>query len=232
MSMFGLPMGAQMAPDALGMTQTPTPQPFVWGAGGAQLTPDQLEAKQRIAAQLSQSNYSPVSSVWQGLGRVVDNVRGALQTKSLDKQQAAMGADQQRIIAALTGGDQSATAAAISSGDPALAQFGLKAYELAHKPAPAPSDFERRLIAGGIQPGTPQWAQMNLGAAQNIADPTVTIPLPGGQTYVGPRSGMQAALGGGGPVSSPSGGGVQPPSTLPPDFDFGGPTQNASGGFR
>ena len=51
-------------------------------------------------------------------------------------------------------------------------------------------------------------------------DPDVTLTLPNGQLYVGPKSGIQAALGGANP---------RPVGKLTP---IGGPTQPASGGFR
>jgi hypothetical protein len=225
MSMFGLPMGAQMAPQALGAV--PAPQPFVWGAGGAQLTPDQLEAKQRIAAQLSQPDYSPVSSVYQGLGRFVNNIEGALQTKKLDKQQAAMGADQQRIIAALTSsGDHSAAVnAAYGSGSPAAIALADKVFALDH-PKPVNNDTANDFNFYSQQLG-PEAGQTFL---HNQLDPIVTIPLPGGSTYVGPRSGMQAALGGGDPSSPQGAVPAAPVGKLTPIG--GGPTQPASAGFR
>lgn len=236
-SLFGLnPLAAQLgqqqpAQPAMG---NPAPQPaqaFVYGAGGARMTPQQLAAKQAIATQLSRSDYSPVSSVWQGLGRVVDNVRGALDQKKIDKEQAAQNVDRQSILAALTGGapgsQPGAVQAALGSSDPVLQSLGTKAWEMAN-PKPINNDTANDFNFYSQQLG-PEAGQKFL---QNQLDPIVTIPLPGGQgTYVGPRSGMSSALGGGGPVSSPSGGGAMPPSTLPPDFDFGGPTQPASGGF-
>lgn len=63
---------------------------------------------------------------------------------------------------------------------------------------------------------------------QSKLDPIVSVPLPSGGLYNGPRSGLMTALAGT-PQSQPN-----VPTTLPPDFDFGsgGPTQPASGGFR
>ena len=52
-------------------------------------------------------------------------------------------------------------------------------------------------------------------------DPDVTLTLPNGQLYVGPKSGIQAALGGANP---------RPVGRLTPIE--GGPTPPASGGFR
>lgn len=58
------------------------------------------------------------------------------------------------------------------------------------------------------------------------ADPDVTVPLPNGQVYIGPRSGMAAAMG-----AQPAGGAApaRPVGGLTPIQ--GGPTPRASGGF-
>lgn len=53
-------------------------------------------------------------------------------------------------------------------------------------------------------------------------DPDVTLTLPNGQLYVGPKSGIQAALGGSAP---------KPVGKLTP-INNGGPTPPASGNFR
>lgn len=109
--MLGDPM---MAP----MQDVASTSPFVWGAGGTQLTPEQLASKQAIAQSLMKSDYSPVGSVWQGLGRVVDNVTGALQARKLDKQAAANSAYSAQIAQTLVDPQKGGTIAAQAMIDP------------------------------------------------------------------------------------------------------------------
>lgn len=59
------------------------------------------------------------------------------------------------------------------------------------------SEFERALIASGIQPGTPEWAQKMGQKADMALDPQVTTQLPNGGLYIGRQSGLSQALGGG-----------------------------------
>lgn len=95
-----------------------------------------------------------------------------------------------------------------------------------------PDVFTQMMSGAGIDPKTPEGMGLFRQRAQNLADPVVNVPLPGGSVYIGPRSGMAAAMGGmtaGAPAA-----GTAPPNILPPDFnefDDGGPTQPASGGF-
>lgn len=79
-------------------------EPFVWGAGGQRMTPDAIARQREIAQSLMQSDYSPVGSVWEGLGRVVDNVRGALQSRKADKAERESQAYSQNQIAQLLSG--------------------------------------------------------------------------------------------------------------------------------
>ncbi|MEG3178180.1 hypothetical protein U1872_18210 [Sphingomonas sp. RB3P16] len=122
----------------------PAPAPFVWGQRGAKLTPAQLLLQQQQAAQLSRSDYSPVSSVWQGLGRVVDNVRGAIDTRANRKEAVAQQAQQSAVAQALldgTGGN-AAISAAYTSGNPSLVGLGGKRYDTDHSKATAPHYWE------------------------------------------------------------------------------------------
>lgn len=97
----------------------------------------------------------------------------------------------------------------------------------------SPDMFSQMVTGAGIDPKTPEGMGLFRQRAENLADPVVSVPLPGGQMYVGPRSGMAAALSG---MSSGVGTGAKaPPNMLPPDFnefDDGGPTPTASGTFR
>jgi hypothetical protein len=102
-------------------------------------------------------------------------------------------------------------------------------WQLANRPPPAPTEFERILEASGVQRGTPQWTETMGKRAQamlNAGDPDVVTTLSNGQMYAGPRSGLAAALMGGG--SAP-----QRPAigAVVPDPRQGGQTPPASGNF-
>lgn len=90
--------------------------PFVWGRGGAQLTPDQIAKQREIADALMKTgmDYSPVGSWTQGAARVADSLVGALQNRRLDSREAAnqaYDADQAKGLSAALFGDPSAAAA-------------------------------------------------------------------------------------------------------------------------
>lgn len=59
--------------------------PFVWGAGGRRMTPEDIARERAIAARQMKSDYSPIAHWTQGLGRVADNVLGALRDRSARK---------------------------------------------------------------------------------------------------------------------------------------------------
>jgi hypothetical protein len=215
-------------------------QAFTWGAGGARMTPDELAMQQQIAMQNQQAGMdtSPVGHWAQGLARVAQALVGNVQQGRVNKASSANADYEQQILQSLTGGagNDQGTLAALSSpylGEGAKDALKLQ-WQAGHKAAPQPSEFERTLLASGYQQGTPQWTQANQARLQNYTDPTINVPLPGGRVYVGPRSGLTAATGGGGPASTAPVGGAPPPATLPPDFDFdqGGPASQAPAGFR
>lgn len=68
--------------------------PFQWGAGGRRLSQDDIDRQRQQASALMKSNYSPVSNWAQGLGRVADNVMGAIDSKQADKDAMAYQAQQ------------------------------------------------------------------------------------------------------------------------------------------
>jgi len=81
---------------------------------------------------------------------------------------------------------------------------------------------------------------------RNLGDPIVTVPLPNGSLYNGPRSGLGAAMGGGAPTPPPNLPRINNPAdiaNLPPGSQFvapdgsirtvpGGPAAPQPGGFR
>lgn len=189
----------------------PQNQPFVWGAGGARLTPEQLLAEQEMARDRMKSDYSPVSSVWQGLGRVADNWLGALDARRLDKEQAATTERSNSVLQGLMNSpDQGSLISAASdpylnSGARDVAALLLKNSLPKRKEY---DDFQNRLIEGGILPGTQEWIDANRGAAMNTSDPIINATV-GGRDFFGPRSLLQSEIGkGGDPQISPSPGPV------------------------
>lgn len=95
-------------------------------------------------------------------------------------------------------------------------------WQLANK-APDVSPMQRDLAAWEAMTPDQRIAYQQMQKAKE-GDPIVSVSLPNGQFYSGPRSGLTAALTGQAPQPP-----VQPIGVLRP---VGGPTQPASGGFR
>lgn len=218
-----------------------TPEPFIWGEAGHRMTPEDIALQRRLAAQQMQggADYSPVQHWAQGLARMSQGIIGGLQMKDARKASEANVAEGDAITRALLSGGE-------GSGDPVLAallnpntpeqtrDLAMMQYKQANRPPPQPGEFERALTDSGVAPGTPEWQAAMVRRRDNMLDPLASVPLPGGQVYLGPRSGLSAVLGGGDPASTAPGG-ASPPATLPPDFDGfdkGGPASKAPGGFR
>lgn len=92
---------------------------FVWGAGGAQMTPEQIARERAIAdALVAQGiNTSPVGHWTQGLARVANAAAGAFRGGAADEAERTGRADwQSRLAATLAGagGGAAATAAPVN----------------------------------------------------------------------------------------------------------------------
>lgn len=92
--------------------------PFVWGQGGARLTPDQLSAEQKIAQSLLQPDYSPVQHWAQGAARLGGNVAGALDMGRLNKQSRANQVESASVAQLLAGASPSTDAVAQALANP------------------------------------------------------------------------------------------------------------------
>lgn len=210
-------------------------EPFVWGSRGRRMTPQDIARERDIAASLMEPDYSPVSSPWQGLARVAGNVTGALRDREADRASQANADYSAQIAASLSGGDRASSASpgvgqSTAPGgntqmlmqviaDP-YADRGVKALAQMQLEQAQAIQMKKLEWANREQPEIVQLAQLANDptqpdhvrkAAQGrmtiLNDPMAIIPgLPIG-TYVGPQSGVAAALGGG-----------SAPDTLPADF--------------
>lgn len=208
------------------------PQSFTWGAGGTMLTPEEMAHRRAMADQRGQADFSPVASPWEGLGRVAENVFGALESRKLDKSAGAAADHSRAILEALRDpktADPNAVVTALTDPYASEAVRGLagKIYDR-QNPKPVNNDTAADFALFDEKLGPGMGNQM----LRDKLDPVVTIPTPFGP-YVGRESQFAATMAGmqGGGAQP---GAAQPPATLPPDFDFGqgGQTGAPSGGFR
>lgn len=199
-SIFGTSGNDQMP----GVSQTPA-APFVWGQGGARLTPEQLALRQEQATQLQQPDYSPVASPWQGLARASGQWLGAFQQKGLDKEYAAQNSVSKSLIQGLTNPDpaiqQQSVAAALTSGNPTAQKLALQVDKRLHPDAPTPTTLERYGALAHLTPD--QISQGALGAFKGIADPLTNLTV-GGNSVIGPRSVVEQQFGGGSNADLPT----------------------------
>lgn len=79
--------------------------PFLWGAGGQRLTPEEIAAQRQIAeALLGKSDTSPVGHWTQGAARLVDALGGVLKERGANKAEKLNQSESQNRIASLLGG--------------------------------------------------------------------------------------------------------------------------------
>lgn len=93
---------------------------FVWGENGAQLTPEQIAARRKIADAMVEkgSDYSPIRSPWQGVARLAQGLAGGYDARQADKaEQANAEANKQMIASLLAGGGASPAAAPVAAAD-------------------------------------------------------------------------------------------------------------------
>ena len=238
MTIMPMKPGAGTIEEILAMPALPGMQPpatpFVWGQGGAQLTPEQLAGQRDIASALAQADYSPVQNWAQGLGRVLDNFTGSQDLKRLDGQEAQMNEQRAAQIAELLGPQNADLAGAFSSGDKTLGSLAGGIMESRTPKQTAPHFWESNDGSLGMvgPDGVPRILYQ---------DPTpkiTTLALDNGDgtktlVRVGP-DGMPIGSnfqGGGGQTSSGGAVPTAPVGRLTP-ITQGGPSQPAMGNFR
>ena len=150
-------------PDILAEMARPPEQPFIWGQGGRRMTPEDIARERALAARQMQSDYSPVQHWSQGLGRVADNVLGALRDRKAQKAADANAADGQRIAELLTQPpsepdySQPASAPSIvpvdvppSSLDPSASAMSPDAPPSIDQAPPPPSDWRQTVAVDPV----------------------------------------------------------------------------------
>lgn len=98
-------------------------QAFVWGQGGAQLTPEQVAQQRAIAAALMKegSSYAPVGSWLEGLGRVANAAAGAFKEyRANQAEKAGQEAWQQKFAALSPSLGGSSYVGLTGAGSPAI----------------------------------------------------------------------------------------------------------------
>lgn len=198
-----------------GMGMSPPPEPFVFGKGGARYTPEQVAQMREMAqAEIADAgSYAPVQSWTQGLDRALGAITGGIRLRKADKADAAIQAESDAVTQALLADPskehvlQVLGNARAPKGAQSVAE--LLAKPMFAKPAEPPEIVQLAAIANDpTQPDHIRAAARDRVTALN--DPLVNMPLPGGRTFVGPRSEVVPTLGGGGQAS-----GV-PQTTAPP----------------
>ena len=130
---------------------------FIWGAGGAQMTPEEIARQREIAgALLNQAgDTSPVGDWTQGAARVVNALGGVLKERRANQAEASNAAGSQSRIAALLGG--------MTGGG--AAEFPPAPSSAVAAPSGAPPSIPQTAEAGAIRQGL-----IDRGLPAHVAD--------------------------------------------------------------
>lgn len=92
---------------------------FVWGDNGAQLTPEQIAARRKVAdaMALEAGDASPIRSAWQGVARLAKGVSAGLDYRAADRADKTNADANKEMIAALLGGGGASPVASVTSSD-------------------------------------------------------------------------------------------------------------------
>lgn len=200
-------------------------EPFIFGKGGARLTPEQAAAAREGAArQMAEAgDFSPVGHWTQGLARALGGLTGGLEMRRARKAEEANAAESHAVLQALLEGASGADPAANKSAILAalvnpyvddrtrgLAEMQFKAMQ--PKQYEPPEIVQLARVANDTT--RPQWERDAAAAAVKAKnDPFTVLQLRSG-TLAGPVSLVQQAIqqGGGGQTSGAA-------STAPPPAD-------------
>lgn len=176
---------------------------FVWGSGGKQLTPEEIEQRRQVEAALVARggiDTSPVASPFEGIGRVVSAAAGAYRRNRLDGAAKDNATYNSGLISALMGGGGSSP----SAGSSPIPMTGAKAEVSGPNPySGAPIDtstdvasyIKDAAVARGIDPQTALRVAKSEGGFGNPVQQSYSIRKDGSrETSYGP---FQLLIGGG-----------------------------------
>lgn len=100
------------------MAVDPAPA-FVWGGGGAQMTPAEIEAQRKVAQVMMQKgmDYSPIQSPWQGAARVAQALLGGLESGEADRASKTNSTNEAALLSSIFGGGSATPAAPTVASD-------------------------------------------------------------------------------------------------------------------
>lgn len=96
-------------------------QPFIWGRGGAKLTPEQIAREREIAEALGTVDMSPVDHWLQGAARLANAAVGRIKEGRANRAEQQNASFNQDIVSRLLSGSTAAPTPAISGDTPAVA---------------------------------------------------------------------------------------------------------------
>lgn len=160
--------------------------PFVWGAGGEQLTPAQIASRRQVAqAMMAQAgDYSPIKSAWQGAARVAQGVMGGLDAKEADRAESANAAAERQLIEAMLGRSSPGGAPVAAAGAPVAppataAGKSLPALDAPAAPVSRPMVLPSARVWGDKEAENAGLYEPSGGpAAKPAAVPAVAAPAP------------------------------------------------------
>lgn len=159
MALLGFPLTQQQ-------TVNDPQQPFIWGQGGRRLTPEDIALQRQMAEQqrMAGADFSPVGSVWEGLGRVVNGLSSSYSSEQARREAERNAAESQSIAELLMGQGESApdnNAVLQALVNPYVSdevrQLAGMQYQRMNAAAEASSPLGKIAADEGYQPGTAEF---------------------------------------------------------------------------
>lgn len=154
---------------------------FVWGDGGAQMTPETIAAQRKVAQAMMArgGDYSPIASPWQGVARVAEGLLGGYEAGQADAAEKRNAAAERELLASLIAGSGATTPAvsapaaapvmptpskpAVTPVEPPVTPAPASSPAVATVAAAAPSGVNPRLLTAMASPYISEGTKKVLG---------------------------------------------------------------------